>query len=281
MALNLPVFYKRTGSAIVFAAIMLTGLLWNEWAFYALVCLINGLCLREYFRLMQQIDKETFWPKWLPTAIQATGIILVSLISVMFSHSITYGHLDIVLIFAVTSICLFPAFLFLLSTLRKKSSLPAMLQSFGGILYITLPMLLLMKMEMQNFILPVAVILMIWTNDTMAYLVGSFIGKRSFSPISPKKTWEGVIGGILLTIAGAGIYGYFSGTYGLVHWMILALITTIAGTIGDLLESKLKRMADVKDSGALMPGHGGALDRFDSLLIAAPFAFVYTFYFMR
>lgn len=281
MALNLPVFYKRTGSAIVFAIIMLAGLLWNAWAFYALVCLINILCLRDYFRLMQQIDKEAYWPWWMQLKFQVLSLILVSLIAVMFSRSITYAHLDVILIITITALCIFPASAFLAAALSKKSSIAALLQSFGGILYITLPLMLLMKMELQNFVLPIAVILMIWTNDTMAYLVGSFIGKRSFSPISPKKTWEGVIGGIILTIIGAGIYGYCSQTYRFADWMALALITTIMGTLGDLLESKLKRIADVKDSGTLMPGHGGALDRFDSLLVAAPFAFVYAFYFMR
>jgi phosphatidate cytidylyltransferase len=281
MALNLPVFYKRTGSAIVFAVIMLAGLLWNEWAFYVLACLINGLCLREYFKLIRQIDKETYWPAWLPAAIQLTGFIIISLIAVMFTHSITYSHLDYLLIFTVSFICILPAVLLLASCLSKQVSLFALLQSLGGIFYITLPMLLLVKMEMHHFILPMAVIFMIWTNDTMAYLVGSFIGKTSFSSISPKKTWEGVIGGIILTIGGAAIYGYFSQGYSMINWMLLALFVTIAGTLGDLLESKLKRMAQVKDSGAMMPGHGGALDRFDSLLVAAPFAFVYTFYFMR
>ncbi len=281
MALNLPTFYKRTGSAIVFAAIMLTGLLWNEWAFFGLVSIINILCLRDYFRLMQKIDQESFWPAWLPIKFQAIGLILISLMAVMFNRDVTYAHLDIILIVTVTALCIIPASLLLIAALSKKNSLFALMQSFGGILYITLPLMLLMKMELQHFVLPIAVILMIWTNDTMAYLVGSFIGKRSFSPISPKKTWEGVIGGILLTIVGAAIYGYCSDTYRLVDWMTLALITTITGTLGDLLESKLKRMADVKDSGTLMPGHGGALDRFDSLLVAAPFAFVYTFYFMR
>ena len=122
---------------------------------------------------------------------------------------------------------------------------------------------------------------MIWSNDTFAYLVGSFIGKTSLSDISPNKTWEGTIGGALLTIAGACVYGYFSNNYRWIDWMALALCATVAGTFGDLMESKLKRMADVKDSGNLMPGHGGAMDRFDSLLIATPFAFMYVNYFMR
>ena len=114
----------------------------------------------------------------------------------------------------------------------------------------------------------------------MAYLVGSFIGKTPFSAISPKKTWEGTAGGALLTMGGAMLYGYFSHKYRMIDWAALALCAGVAGTLGDLVESKLKRMADVKDSGTLMPGHGGALDRFDSLLLAAPFACAYLCCFM-
>jgi phosphatidate cytidylyltransferase len=155
------------------------------------------------------------------------------------------------------------------------------LQAAGGLFYITLPMILLLNMRLYDFALPIALIFMIWSNDTLAYLVGSFIGKTPFSPISPKKTWEGTAGGAILTIIGAVVYGHLSQTYRMIDWIMLSLLTTTAGTLGDLLESKLKRLADVKDSGALMPGHGGALDRFDSLLIATPFVYVYVSCFMR
>jgi phosphatidate cytidylyltransferase len=275
MALNLPVFYKRTGSAIVFAIIMLTGLLWNDWAFLALVCAIEVLCLRDYFRLMQKIESEIDWPAWLPVAIQLAGLLLIAIFSIGDTSGAPVAQILIPMLPVI------PATLLLAGGLSKKTSLMAVLQSFGGLLYITLPVIFLYLMRAHNFVLPIALILMIWSNDTMAYLVGSFIGKHSFSPISPNKTWEGVIGGALLTIIGAGIYGYFAHSYRLVDWMMFALCATVAGTLGDLLESKLKRLADVKDSGTLMPGHGGALDRFDSLLIAAPFAFAYANYFMR
>jgi phosphatidate cytidylyltransferase len=121
----------------------------------------------------------------------------------------------------------------------------------------------------------------IWINDTMAYIVGSLIGKTSLSRISPKKTWEGTIGGIVLAIGVMGLLGWglrdepAVALFPAVDWMVVAAITSIAGTFGDLLESKLKRMAGLKDSGHILPGHGGFLDRFDSLLIATPFAWAY------
>jgi len=109
------------------------------------------------------------------------------------------------------------------------------------------------------------IIFSIWINDTMAYIVGSLIGRTPFSKISPKKTWEGTLGGILLSVLVMGIAGYYFGRYlndwtdwnWIWQWVLIAAIAAVAGTFGDLLESKLKRMAGVKDSGHLMPGHGG------------------------
>jgi phosphatidate cytidylyltransferase len=123
------------------------------------------------------------------------------------------------------------------------------------------------------------IILSIWINDTMAYIVGSLIGKRPLSKISPKKTWEGTIGGMILSVVVVGLIVFFvlnSGSI-TIYIMLLAAIASVAGTFGDLLESKLKRIAGVKDSGNIMPGHGGFLDRFDSLLFAIPAVWLYVF----
>ena len=152
--------------------------------------------------------------------------------------------------------------------------------------YIIFPILLLIDLgENPKYlpagyspIFPCAIIFSIWINDTMAYLVGSFIGKTPFSKISPKKTWEGTIGGVVLSMATIAILGK---SLTIAHildwkaWMILAGICGLFGTFGDLIESKFKRMANIKDSGRIMPGHGGFLDRFDSLLLATPFVWVY------
>jgi phosphatidate cytidylyltransferase len=129
--------------------------------------------------------------------------------------------------------------------------------------------------------MPLVIIATIWLNDTMAYLVGSFIGKTPLSSISPKKTREGTVGGVLISVAIV--------TIGSSLWIgarplpiaAVASVTAVSGTFGDLLESKLKRMAGVKDSGNFMPGHGGFLDRFDSLLLATPFAWIFCTLFLR
>lgn len=168
-----------------------------------------------------------------------------------------------------------------------------------GLIYITMPIVMLVDLrttwsEFEGFkilndfgnTIPVAIILSIWINDTMAYIVGSLIGKTPFSKISPKKTWEGTIGGAVLAIIVIGFLfpvladKWFYPFVQTKHWFIIAALCAIFGTMGDLFESKLKRMADVKDSGTIMPGHGGFLDRFDSLLFAAPVVWLYVKLFM-
>jgi phosphatidate cytidylyltransferase len=158
------------------------------------------------------------------------------------------------------------------------------LKSLSGLLYITLPVVLVIWMRVNNFnfksdnylkVIPCGIVFSIWINDTMAYIVGSFIGKTPLSSISPKKTREGTFGGIVLCVLVITLIGYFTSFYSVADWIIISLFCGIFGTLGDLLESKLKRMANVKDSGSLMPGHGGFLDRFDSMLVAIPFVFVY------
>lgn len=137
--------------------------------------------------------------------------------------------------------------------------------------------------DIYSPILPLAIIFSIWINDTMAYIVGSFIGKNPLTKISPKKTWEGTIGGAVLCVITISLLGFClpqTKDIAIQHWICIAAICAFFGTLGDLLESKLKRMAGVKDSGSFMPGHGGFLDRFDSLLVATPFVWLYVVMFI-
>ncbi len=161
--------------------------------------------------------------------------------------------------------------------------------------YIIIPILMMIELGrkynegelgLNNYspILPLAIIFSIWINDTMAYLVGSFIGKTPFSKISPKKTWEGTGGGAILCVIVMGLIPYSVNAFNILplkHWLAIAAICAVFGTLGDLLESKIKRTANIKDSGSFMPGHGGFLDRFDSLLVATPFVWLYVQLFVR
>jgi phosphatidate cytidylyltransferase len=170
-----------------------------------------------------------------------------------------------------------------------------------GLIYITMPVLMMVDLRtfskiytigyesklILDIAIPLCIIFSIWVNDTMAYLVGSFIGKTPLSKISPKKTWEGTIGGATLCIIAIGflypmlVHSYTGVKVVSSHWFIIPALCAFFGTLGDLFESKLKRMADVKDSGSFMPGHGGFLDRFDSLLFAVPAVWVYVQLFIK
>ena len=158
-----------------------------------------------------------------------------------------------------------------------------------GLIYITMPIVMMIDVahkwhiyttDNTNYveflkIIPCLIIFSIWINDTMAYLVGSVIGKTPFSKISPKKTWEGTIGGAILCVIVISLIAYFTELIKVKNAAIIAALCAIFGTLGDLFESKLKRMANVKDSGSFMPGHGGFLDRFDSLLFAVSAVWIY------
>lgn len=117
---------------------------------------------------------------------------------------------------------------------------------------------------------------LVWVNDTFAYIVGKNFGKQKLFPsISPKKTVEGFLGGLFFSCVASYFITKYSYTLNFTNWLILAIIISVSGTIGDLIESKFKRQANVKDSGVIMPGHGGLLDRLDSIIFAAPFIYLF------
>ncbi|HYF32050.1 MAG TPA: phosphatidate cytidylyltransferase [Chitinophagaceae bacterium] len=293
MAFNLASFKTRTLTAAVFVVVMLAGLLLNQWSFFILFSIIHFGCWVEYQRLVSLIDKEYASI----SSFHKYGVMIAGWCIMLYftnDHFTLFGirlhalgwWAGLIFVFVLPLIELLFA-----SNIRLKN----IAHSAFGLLYISLPMGLYVNLsdavdmtdkawdrglwQSYEWGIPAFVIACMWINDTMAYIVGSLIGKTPFSKISPKKTWEGTIGGIILCAAVAGYlaysfipYDYFS--FELASWIILAGIAAIAGTAGDLLESKLKRLADVKDSGLIMPGHGGFLDRFDSLLVAAPFVWL-------
>ena len=269
--MNWNTFFTRAGTAIVFAIVMLTGLLGQSIFFFALLLLIQFLSIKEYFFLMSKINPNEQYSLLPQAIVQLFGAAILLIMANVFDVQKS----------AFAALLFIPILLFLLEGLTEKGSINKAFHSFGSILYISLPIAMLMLMREKSLVLPLGLILLIWINDTMAYIVGSFIGKTPFSKISPKKTWEGTVGGAILTIIAAAIWGFYSPYYNMQDWIVLSLCASVAGTLGDLLESKLKRLAEVKDSGSFMPGHGGALDRFDSLLVATPFAFCYSYLFME
>lgn len=282
MALNRKTFQTRTLSAIVFAVVMLVGLLWNQWSFLILFSIIHFGCWWEYFNLLEKIHNTSYH------RYTRLGFMLMGYAIMLWfcgpAYQINNYHFN--------ENFSFPASVagFVLLGMGIFQSKQIKLKAFGtaalGLLYISLSWGLMIDLYNETDIhlhdtkivfgskgIPLIIVVSIWINDTMAYIVGSLIGKTPLSPISPKKTWEGTIGGIVLTIIVAGSISFsrYQGSWVVVILiMLLSGVAAIVGTFGDLLESKLKRMAGVKDSGTLMPGHGGYLDRFDSLLLAIP-----------
>jgi phosphatidate cytidylyltransferase len=280
MALNIEVFRTRAISAVVFVAIMLTGLLWNHWSFLVLFSIIHFGCWWEYLNLQEKIQSTTY-PWFQRIGFMLMGFAIMLAVCGPAFHFNQYGlAANTVIPVSAAGMALFVYGLF---QTRQAVSARAMMAAFAGMLYISLSwalMLLLRQRNMTSFLgdfgwlYPILLIASIWINDTMAYIVGSMIGKTPLSKISPKKTWEGTIGGAVLAVA---VVTLVAALWLKTDWKITAVIATTAavvGTLGDLLESWLKRRAGVKDSGSMMPGHGGFLDRFDSMLLATPFVWL-------
>ncbi len=275
MAFNFQTFRTRALTAIIFVMVMLAGLLWNQWSFLLLFSVIHFGCWVEYQKLVGLIDKDyqQVHPLHKYGVMLAGWGFMLWMTGNRYRIGSFYLHEWAGWIF-ITGLGLFVVG----ELLRAKKIYPKLwVYSAMGFLYISLSWGLMMQLwgnENQtiftgyNWIMPVLLIASIWINDTMAYIVGSFIGKTPFSPISPKKTWEGTIGGAILAVLIITLVGYYACQFPVKALLFISITAAIAGTAGDLLESKLKRLAGVKDSGTLMPGHGGFLDRFDSLLLA-------------
>ncbi|MCO6499766.1 MAG: phosphatidate cytidylyltransferase [Vicingus serpentipes] len=177
-------------------------------------------------------------------------------------------------------------FTFIIELFRKKEH-PFLNIAYTllGILYVVIPFAMLYHLGYYNnpifssqfsYQLIIGFFILLWANDTGAYLAGKFLGKHKlFERISPKKTWEGSIGGAILSIALSILIAQYYTNINITEWVIVSIIIVVFGGIGDLVESMLKRSLGIKDSGKLLPGHGGILDRFDGLLIAAPFVYCY------
>ncbi len=145
--------------------------------------------------------------------------------------------------------------------------------------YVLLPFLVIIRIPfIQNTYQPhsiIGIFILIWTNDTFAYICGKWLGRHKlYEKISPKKTIEGFVGGVIFSLIASIVLARYYVFFSLTLWMVTAVITSFMGTIGDLVESKYKRQAQVKDSGNIMPGHGGVLDRLDSIIFAAPFLYL-------
>lgn len=256
-------------SGLLYVCLLIGSLFW-EHALIALFFVFGLICMTEFKKLIQLksvipyiifsilyfgfaywkfiTEPSTGYSEALQILLVITIFVLLILIKDLFSEKTI--PLFISKRFIITTFYLSSGFVFLICIANLD-------QKFT-------PLLLL-----GSFIL-------VWVNDTFAYIVGKNFGKQKLFPsISPKKTVEGFLGGLFFACIASYFIWYFTETLTYTNWLILGIIVSVFGTIGDLIESKFKRQAKVKDSGMIMPGHGGLLDRLDSIIFAAPFIFLY------
>jgi phosphatidate cytidylyltransferase len=281
MAFNFSVFKVRALSALVFVIIMIGGLVWNNYSFFTLFVIIAMGCLFEYQKLLSLI-----YPNYKTISLLHKWGFYLLAAGIMFTLAAKILPLE-GQIFSLVGTKIVPIILGIMiigDVFSKNISLQNWAISIAGLIYIPMGLSLFYQIKgapvssyyrSVDFAIPLIIIIAVWVNDTMAYLIGSMIGKRQISTVSPNKTWEGTIGGMLISIlvvtkAAAFIIPDLNTN----TVFLICLVSVIAGNYGDFFESKLKRMAGVKDSGSMMPGHGGFLDRFDSILLAGPFVWL-------
>lgn len=267
---------QRLITAIFFAAVMLGGVFGGKHTFFALFALVAAGSLWELFGLL--FARESRMP------LRRIAGMTWALLPYFLLGANALGYLDGAFALAGVAIIIFAAVPFFILELFLQAERP--FDNVGryllGMFYVALPLCLLihLSMPMGEFFggedySPWRVfgfLGLVWTNDTMAYIFGSQFGKRKlFARISPKKTWEGFVGGAISTMLLAWYLGPMIYPFSPGQWLALAFVAAVFGTLGDLVESMLKRSIGIKDSGSLLPGHGGLLDRFDAFLLALPF----------
>ena len=256
-------------TAVLGAIVVISGIVYDKWTYFAVFLLLSVLTQWEFYKLTK-IDQR------LPLTLIGTLIGQLFFVLTFLIEADILPLKDLLIIFPLL------AMVFLIKLYKKDDVKPFtnIAYTFLGIIYVAIPFALLNVIAFANgiysFEIILGILLILWASDTGAYFSGIMLGKKKlFERISPKKTWEGSIGGgVLALIMAYGLSRYF---YDLntIQWLVAAGLIVITGIYGDLIESVFKRSLVIKDSGTALPGHGGFLDRFDSLLLAVPFIVVF------
>jgi phosphatidate cytidylyltransferase len=262
----------RSISGFVYVSLFLFAILFDAKSYIAITAIFATICIWEFSKIIQ-------FKNSIPYILLAISVYYFSF---KLSEKVTLFLLIATLLCSVRLI-------YNLYNKNKKQRYPSTTidKIDVTVRYIVLPFSFLIALpfifgEYQPKIV-ICILIFIWVNDSFAYLIGKNFGKRKiFESVSPKKTIEGFIGGWIFSLITAFFISqqYTDSTINLIDWFSIASILSIFGTIGDLIESKFKRQANIKDSGNIMPGHGGMLDRLDSLFFAAPFVFLYLYFFI-
>lgn len=270
-------FLQRAITGILFVGVLVGCILYDPWTFSALFVVISALTIREFGHLINQVEGVSINKNITMLAGVYLYMAVMAFCTNLSGSKIFLPYLLLIMYLMISELYL-----------KKENPVMNWAYSMLSQLYIALPFAMLNILSFHtspmdtsvsyNPILPLSVFVFIWLSDTGAYCVGSLIGRhRLFERISPKKSWEGSIGGGIVVIGSSFIFTHYFPIMNMAEWAGLALIVVIFGTWGDLTESLLKRQLHIKDSGAILPGHGGMLDRFDSALMAIPAAVVYLY----
>ena len=258
----------RAITGFFFVAVMLASVLLGAYAFTLFFLILSVLSVEEFYRLVrtESVKPQKRW-----------GLALT--ISIYLPVSLYFFKGEPLI---YTLICVPLTILILVAELYRNHPNPFHNVAFTlfGVLYAAVPFCFFYGLAFTNgnysCHYPLGFLLLLWASDTGAYLFGVNFGKHKlFERHSPKKTWEGFFGGMLTSVIVAIVLSFYFPELALIHWIAISIIIVAGGTLGDLSESMLKRSLSAKDSGTLLPGHGGILDRFDGLLLAAPLVFVY------
>jgi phosphatidate cytidylyltransferase len=256
---------QRIITAFVGAAVVIFGIVYSEWTYFAIFFTICLLALIEFYRLS---GLDGMAPQKSFGTLSGLTIFCLSFFIERGDISFRYYFLIFPLVSCVYMIKLYKKF--------ERKPFTNIAFTFLGIFYVAVPFALLniatFENGFYNFEIIFGCLFILWATDTGAYFAGTFFGKRKlFERISPKKSWEGALGGAVLAFIFALVIARYFDTLEFWQWMGIASIIVVGGIYGDLVESLLKRSIEIKDSGTSLPGHGGFLDRFDGLLISAPF----------
>lgn len=268
----------RTASGAVLVALVFGATLYSKWSFGALLCFILLVSVLELFRLAEARGLKPM--KAMGTVLSLGVFAMAFLVFIQNGKGVEITSARWFLILVMYVIVMTAATIACEIWRKEPAPLENVSVTLFASAYVALPLCLLffIPQMMAGHWCPymmLGYIVLVWSNDVFAYLFGITLGKHRMCPrISPKKSWEGFAGGVAMTVAAAALLGHaFSQDWKI--WAGLGAVVAVSGVAGDLIESLFKRSADVKDSGNIMPGHGGMLDRFDALLVSVPFAFVY------
>ncbi len=264
----------RGTSGIIFVGLLILGILYSRNSFALLFAIVSALAVNEFCALTGTYKKTTFSRK---LAILASSLLFFAVFGTIY----TPVEKPLILFIPYILLC---TYIFVRELYRVEGGAMnnyayfTLSQVYAALPFAILNILAAYGNQGYNYIMPLAIFIFLWSNDTGAFCVGCTIGKhKMFKRISPKKSWEGFAGGAITAILAGYILSLFFDTLNTWQWMGMAAVVVASGTLGDLIESCMKREIGIKDSGNIIPGHGGILDRFDSTILAIPCVIVYLY----